>query len=42
MKLKNSGGDAVQAMTKGNTVFDSKLGRIVESFADSKFSSKFH
>ena len=37
MKLKNSGGDAVQAMTKGNTVFDSKLGRIVESFADSKF-----
>ena len=37
MKLKNSGGDAVQAMTKGNTVFDAKLGRIVESFADSKF-----
>jgi len=37
MKLKNTAGDAVKAQTKGSTVFDAKAGRIVESFADSKF-----
>lgn len=37
MKLHNSGGDSVQAMTKGDTIFDAKLGRIVESSANSKF-----
>jgi len=37
MKLKNSGGDSVQAQTKGSTQFDTEKGRIVQSFADSKF-----
>lgn len=37
MKLQNAGGDSVKAETTGNTVFDAKLGRIVESVADSKF-----
>ncbi len=37
MKLKNEKGDSIQAQTKGNTLFDSKNGKIVESFADSKF-----
>jgi|SaaInl4_135m_RNA_FD_contig_21_1397762_length_1000_multi_7_in_0_out_0_2 hypothetical protein len=37
MKLKNQKGDSVQAQTKGNTLFDAEKGKIVESFADSKF-----
>lgn len=39
MKLKNNEGDSVQAESKGNTIFDSEQGKIVESEAD--FKSQF-
>ncbi|PCJ16959.1 MAG: hypothetical protein COB02_14935 [Candidatus Cloacimonadota bacterium] len=37
MKLKNTGGDTVQAQTKGATVFDHVNKKIISSDADSKF-----
>ncbi|MCO4783698.1 MAG: hypothetical protein KC646_15330 [Candidatus Cloacimonetes bacterium] len=37
MKLKNTGGDTVQAQTKGATVFDHLGQKIISSDADSKF-----